>query len=83
MAAAYISMYAGWPLPSNAAISFNNPGSADTLKFAIVIGSNRIDEANIAGITPAVLSLRGKCVLSPANILLPICLFGYWTINLL
>ena len=37
----------------------------------------------MAGITPAVFSFSGRWVLSPANILLPICLFGYCTINLL
>ena len=29
----------------------------------IVFGSNKIDEAKITGITPAVLILRGKCEL--------------------
>ena len=31
----------------------------------IVLGKSRIDDANITGITPAVLILRGKCELWP------------------
>ena len=34
--------------------------STDRLKFAIVIGNSNIEDAKIAGITPAVLSLSGK-----------------------
>ena len=31
----------------------------------IVLGSNKIEDANITGITPAVLIFNGKCELCP------------------
>ena len=45
-------------------------------KFEIVIGNNNKAEAKIAGITPAVLILRGRCEDSPPYILFPTCLLG-------
>ena len=43
-----------------------------------IIGSNSSDDAKITGMTPDVLSLSGRCELSPWNILLPTWRFGYW-----
>jgi len=41
-------------------------------KFAMVIGSSRSEEAKIGEITPALLSLSGRCEESPWNMRLPI-----------
>ena len=68
-------MYSGWPWVNIEEI-FKNVSDSAKPKFEIVIGNNRSAEANIAGITPAVLILRGKCDDSPPYILLPICLLG-------
>ena len=40
-------------------------------KLATVTGSSSIEEAKIGGITPAVFSFSGRCVLSPPNIRAP------------
>ena len=76
-------MYKVWPLPSIAVIVFSHESPWVAEKFATVIGMSNKDDAKIGGITPAVLSFNGKWELSPPNILLPTCLFGYWTISLL
>ena len=47
-------------------------------KLVRVAGRSRSELAKIGGITPAVLSLRGMCELSPCVIRLPCCRFGYW-----
>ena len=44
---------------------FKKTSESDRPKFESVIGSNNNAEANIAGITPAVLILRGKWDDSP------------------
>ena len=49
------------------------------IKLAIVAGNMRIDEANIGGITPAVLTFSGKWVDCPPNIFLPTTRFAYCT----
>ena len=46
-------------------------------KFDNVIGRRRRADANIAGITPAVLTLKGRYDDSPPYILFPTCLLGY------
>ena len=46
----------------------------------IEVGRSNKAEAKIGGITPGTLIFKGKWEESPANILLPICLLGYWTI---
>jgi len=46
-------------------------------KFAIVTGNISIDEAKIAGITPAVFTFSGRCVVCPPYIFRPTTLFGY------
>ena len=45
---------------------------------AMVAGSSSSDEPKITGMTPEVLSLSGRCEVSPWNILLPTWRFGYW-----
>ena len=47
------------------------------LKLIAVTGSNKIDEAKIGGITPAVFIFRGRWLLSPWKIFIPTCLLGY------
>ena len=44
----------------------------------MVAGSSSSDEPKITGMTPEVLSLSGRCEVSPWNILLPTWRFGYW-----
>ena len=46
---------------------------------AIVAGNAMIDEAKIGGITPAVLILRGMCVLWPPNTRRPTTRLAYCT----
>ena len=54
-------------------------GPCPALNPATVIGSSSSDDAKIIGITPAVLSLSGRWVLSPPNIFCPTWRFGYCT----
>ena len=61
---AYKSMYNGWTCVNIEDILINISDS-EKPKFVRVTGSNRSAEANIAGITPAVLSFKGKCEDSP------------------
>ena len=58
-------------------VSQSGPWPAE--KFATVIGSSSSEEAKIGGITPALLSLSGRCEASPWNMRLPTCRFGYCT----
>ena len=70
-------MYRGFPCPSIEVIVNKIELSEEEEKLDRVIGSNNKAEANIAGITPAVFTLRGKYEDSPPYILFPCCLFGY------
>ena len=44
-----------------------------------MIGINRMELAKMGGMTPAVLTFRGRCEASPPYIRLPVWRFGYWT----
>ena len=57
-------MYNGWPCVNRDEI-FKNVSDSEKPKFDIVIGNNNNAEANIAGITPAVLIFNGKWDDSP------------------
>src|SRR3972149_1839579 len=46
------------------------------MKLTMVAGNIIMDDANIGGITPAVLSLRGRCWEPPPMTFLPTTLFG-------
>ena len=77
-----MARYRGCPLPkyefnvnTQSELLPSNPENEDN-----EVGNNNKADANIGGITPGTLIFRGKCEESPANILFPICLFGYWTI---
>jgi hypothetical protein len=48
-------------------------------KVAMVAGNMRMEEAKIGGMTPEVLSFKGRCVLCPPYILLPMIRLAYWT----
>ena len=52
---------------------------AFTRKPITVAGSSSSDEAKIGGMTPEVLIFRGRNEVSPPNIRLPTCRFGYCT----
>ena len=58
-------MYKGCPLPIKAVISKSQLGPEPALKLIAVTGSNKIDEAKIGGITPAVFIFKGRWLLSP------------------
>src|SRR3989304_2843028 len=49
------------------------------MKLTMVAGNIIMDDANIGGITPAVLSLRGRGWEPPPMTFLPTTLFGYCT----
>ena len=53
-----------------------NESDSENPKFEKVIGNKSKADANIAGITPAVLIFNGKCEDSPPYIFVPICLLG-------
>ena len=53
-------MYRGFPCPNIEVIETKIEFSAEDEKLESVIGSNNNAEAKIAGITPAVLTFRGK-----------------------
>ena len=68
-------MYKGCPCVNIEDI-FKNISDSENPKLDKVIGRSKSADANIAGITPAVFILSGKCDDSPPYILLPICFFG-------
>ena len=49
------------------------------MKLAIVAGNMMIDEAKIGGMTPEVLTFRGKWVLWPPYMRRPTTRWAYWT----
>ncbi len=66
----------GWTKELSKEEIFKKLSDSAKPKLEIVIGNNKRADAKIAGITPAVLILRGKCEDSPPYILFPTCLFG-------
>ena len=51
----------------------------DCMKLASCAGNIRIDEAKIGGMTPATLTLSGRCVDCPPYIFRPTTRLAYWT----
>ena len=72
---AYSNIYSGCPWVNIEEI-FKNVSDSANPKLEIVIGKSSNADANIAGITPAVLIFKGKWDDSPPYILFPTCLFG-------
>ncbi len=48
------------PLPKRVVTSNSQLGPEPALKLIAVMGSNKIEEANIGGMTPAVLIFKGN-----------------------
>ena len=78
----YNAKYKGCPLPKyefkvkiHSELLLSKPEKEDN-----DVGNSKRADAKIGGITPGTLIFNGKWDESPANILLPICLFGYCTI---
>ena len=69
-------MWSGWPWPSGGVIADEPVRPARAGEARHVAGRSSSELAKIAGMTPEVLSLSGRCELSPPNMRLPCLALG-------